>query len=170
MFDLHMVLVTNEAGQRVLRLTFGFRIAFALIAGFIVMGIVTTGAVAAFPVILAILSIVALLYDEKWIFDAEERIATRLSGLLPIHRQKTYSLDDASHFEYAQFAEGSPVHGGSGPTPKRRAFQRQFETLTLVLNNGDHIDIEKQRGRDTGRLQDLAEKLSDYCGIPLRTD
>jgi hypothetical protein len=52
---------------------------------------------------------------------------------------------------------------------KRRPFQRSFETLTLVTSDGDRIDIEKQRGRETGRLKEIAERLSEYTGIPLRS-
>lgn len=163
-----MTLTTTESGRKVLRLTHGFRVAFFLIAAFILFGTFSTGGLALFPAILIVFSVLALLYDERWIFDAQDRTVTRLFGLLFLHSRRTYSLDEAEYIEYGSFVEGSAMNRGSDPTPKRRTFQRQFETLTLVMANGDRVDLDKHRGRDTGRLQEIGERLAEYCRLPLQ--
>lgn len=198
MFELRMILTTRQDGVKVLRLGHGFRAAFGLIAAFILIGSFSTGELAVLPGILALLSVVAVFYDERWAFDREANQALRCFGLVFLHQKRTYSLANAEYLEYASFAQGSSppgtaamgedrsvaesagdsragsgttdAAGGAGPFPRRHALQRQFETLSLVFDDGDRVDIEKQRGRSTGGLKEIAERLSEYCGIPLRSD
>lgn len=178
-----MILTTREDGAKVLRLGAGFRVAFALIAAFILIGSYTTGSLAVLPGILAFLSLVAVFYDERWIFDMGSKEATRHFGLVFLHRTRTYSLEHAEYFEYASFLEGSGPSapsepssgsedraGGAGPMMKRRPFQRRFETLSLITSDGDRLDVDKQRSRSTGQLRDIGEKLADYCNVPLREE
>ena len=180
MFELRMILTTREDGAKVLRLSAGFRVAFALIAAFILVGSYTTGSLAVLPGILAFLSLLAVFYDERWIFDMDSKEATRHFGLVFLHRTRTYSLERAEYFEYASFLEGSgpSAHssgsedraGGAGPMMKPRPFQRRFETLSLITSDGDRLDVDKQRSRSTGQLRDIGEKLADYCNVPLREE
>lgn len=186
MFELRMIITTRADGAKVLTLGAGFRVAFGIIAAFILVGSYTTGSLAVLPGILAVLSLVAVFYDERWVFDMETKEATRHFGLVFLRRTKTYSLENAEYFEYGSFLEGSGFSrppasqtdltgnraGDQSQTSrsmKRRPFQRSFETLTLVTSDGDRVDIEKQRGRETGRLKEIAERLSEYTGIPLRS-
>ncbi len=130
------------------------------------MGIITGGSTAVAFALFAI-SVLCALYYEQWTFDTDLRRIEYRHGLLICHRSRSFDFADVASLELEMFE-----HGGIGNKSIRGSFAtpRQFVKLRLRMQDGSHIGVLTQRVRSHVNWNQLVERLSAHCGVPLARD
>ena len=161
-----------------------FRILFLFLAGIVFFGIFTIasgGDDGSFivPGLIALICVIAALYEESWTFDRAARIITSQNGLIIFHRTKAWSFDDVESIELQVFLRGAESDGSAdheinltkafsrenteeakgGPRIIHRRYQQD---LRLNLKSGDRVSIESLAARNT---EALAKKSRNHCGL-----
>ncbi len=105
----------RTVGHQKLALSFPIwaRIVFGVIAVIPLYGMIRDEAVYAVPMVLLVVSLAAVLYNESWIFDAREQVAESRFGLLFLFRRRRFHFDEIESFELEEFQKGS-IPGRSG--------------------------------------------------------
>jgi hypothetical protein len=115
---------------------------------------------------LCLVSALAALYDDRWIFDDHEKKVTRRLGLLFAARETT--LDMAS---LQRVVLGGRIVAGSreddGQAGRRRAAIASFASLALEEVSGKKHRLEQYRGGRAAELRDVAAEIAAFCGLPL---
>ena len=111
--ELRLRLRTVGPEKLVLAFPIWARIVFAAIAAIPLYGMVRDGTVYAVPMILLVVSLLAVLYNESWIFDAHEQVAESRFGLLFVFKRRRFAFDEIEAFELEEFQKGSVPRGGT---------------------------------------------------------
>jgi hypothetical protein len=175
MFNLTFVIKQLDGHTLALKLHWGFRAAFAVFAAIIFtsMQVSTSqrggGLV---PTILIVVFAGIALYNESWYFHMHEGLVEHRHGLLLIAARKNYSASNIESLEVKAFRTGSvPAgRGDSGQRGKRRFFQKDLLTLSLVFRSGEKKDIEITENKNKAALQSKAAEISDFMGIPYHSE
>jgi hypothetical protein len=117
------------------------------------------------PMVLMVLLFIAAWYEESWHCDAPSRTITYRYGLLFWYKQQVFSFDDIEAFEIGVFRKGTR---NVKTQVKSRSATRLYRTFALLLSNGERLDIEILRLKQSaGRTEHAAVLMSSYCGLPL---
>ena len=138
-----------------------------------------------FPVLLALISLLAAFYTEKWRFDRGRQLVVHTEGVLFIMRKRSYSF---AEFIRVELRNSRPAGGGAssdfGPgtsdpaaTPaeapgqttghKRRG--RGFSGLFLVLVDGGEVNVHTTTIRKAQEQDQLGRMISRVCRKPFST-
>jgi hypothetical protein len=129
--------VKRKGDQLVLRFSPFVRISVGSIAVLVLAAMIAGGSFSAFPIVLFSICVIAILYDERWIFD-RKRVVRRI-GLLIVARERSWKIEEIDRLYVSRFVKGSPTRL---PREKVDSFRRQQLTLYLLLKNGDRETIE----------------------------
>ena len=169
-----LVLRPRRDGRLELRFSSGFRIVFGFFAGMLLIGIASADEPALLPVLVLLVLIAGLLYDERWTFEAGTgRIVHRI-GLLFACRSREYRFAEVESVELRTFRKGSlgwPVPQAAAPPPLRQEagrnlFIRSWTGLSLNLSNGGVRDIDTRSSRGSDPLRRTGERIAAYVGKP----
>lgn len=191
MFQFQLVIRRQSNTTLRLSMSIVFRILLLFIAGVFVAGMAMTGAFSWIPFIILVISVLASLYNDSWIFDKNWKTAEHRFGLLFLFKRKQFLLSDIKELEIRQFIKGSldylkeqqsksnegatdqyipeigtgvvgsKIKKRTGPPPVR------FIELNLVLENGKSINLETTKARHYDYFREKSKTIADFLEKPL---
>jgi len=189
LFKLNLVLHRKNDNTMIFSPAPWFRILFLFLAVVVIIGIFTTSEDEEggnwVPVIVITVCIAAALYEESWRFDRSKRIIISKTGIIFLHKTKTWSFAEIANFELMVFLRGAESDGSadheinlSKPFSRENTdeisgrgikiiHRKYHQELRLSLKSGDRITIESIDSRNTEGLLKKANTLSEFCGIQL---
>jgi hypothetical protein len=159
-------------GRLVLTIPIGYKLLLLFIGLLILISLIVTrdeGGGSIFirentiPLIIAVISLLGAAYHERWIFDKSAGQAIHQNGLIVIHSNKVYRLDDIDRVEISQFGN---VKFGNSRTKKRSINNRSRLTLSLHMKDGISYRVEMYRISQKRHVERTASIISEYCRIP----
>jgi len=119
------------------------------------------------PLIICFLSLMGAAYHECWIFDREGGRVIHQNGLIAIHNNKVYRIDDLDRVEVSQFIRGKV---GPGSLQKRTFLIRPVLTLSLHALDGQRHRLETYNSSQRKRTEAAARAIAEYCRIKFVTE
>ncbi|NNG01687.1 MAG: hypothetical protein HKM93_20040 [Desulfobacteraceae bacterium] len=170
MLNLNFILRSSSTDLLTLLLPKSFRFFFLVIAGVMMVGIVSDGGGLSGntgPLVIMTICLLCGAYYEAWFFDRGNRKIEQRFGLIFLFKRKIISMDDVEGVQISGFTTGSekPV-----ATDKKKFFQKEFVKLTLITKIGKIHDIETISGRKHDKITEKASTIAEFCGAPLITD
>ena len=153
------VLREVSKGRMVYSTSSGFRIVFAIIAGFLIFS--SQGQPGVILIILIALSALGALYLERWVFDRDANLFEKNVGLLFLHTRKRQPLD---HLDKIVLREVGPSYQDRPRMMK--AVSRQAAILAIVDQTGTNHGLDMIKGSSLREARDSAHKLAKFCDIP----
>ncbi len=153
------ILRTVSEQRMVYSTSSGFRVVFALIAGFLVFS--SQGQPGVILIILIALSLLGALYLERWVFDKDANMFEKNVGLLFLHTRKQQPLD---HLTKIVLREVGPSYQDRPRMMK--AVSRQAAILAIVDQSGTNHGLDMIKGSSLREARDSAQKLAKFCDIP----
>ena len=153
------ILRTVSEQRMVYSTSSGFRVVFALIAGFLVFS--SQGQPGVILIILIALSLLGALYLERWVFDKDANLFEKNVGLLFLHTRKRQPLD---HLAKIVLREVGPSYQDRPRMMK--AVSRQAAILAIVDQSGTNHGLDMIKGSSLREARDSAQKLAKFCEIP----
>jgi len=185
MCKLIFILRKIDDNTLALKLHWGFRLVFGLLAVIILSSMLVTsseeGGSLVMVVLIALFVLIAL-YNESWYFSLPEGDTDREStpggskpkglvrhfhGLVMLAAHSSFSIEDIESIEVKAFRKGS-VPGAE--SEKKRFFQRDLLTLSLIFTKGGKKDIEITEAKNKTALQRKAAAISDFTGISYHSE
>ena len=137
----------------------GFRIVFAVIAGFLIFS--SQGQPGVILIILIALSALGALYLERWVFDRDDNLFEKNVGLLFLHSRKRQPLDRLAKIVLRE------VGPSYQDRPKMmKAVSRQAAILAIIDQEGTNHGLDMIKGASLREARDAAHKLAKFCDIP----
>jgi len=137
----------------------GFRIVFAVIAGFLIFS--SQGQPGVILIILIALSALGALYLERWVFDKDDNLFEKNVGLLFLHSRKRQPLDNLAKIVLRE------VGPSYQDRPKMmKAVSRQAAILAIVDQTGTNHGLDMIKGASLREARGSAQKLAKFCDIP----
>lgn len=175
MLDISLRMSSPDSKTLVLRLPRLFRVIIGAAALGLFVGMVGREGFALVPFIVILLMAAAASYIERWTFSLREGCVTYRIGLPFAHRTELYDLSDIEAVGVDEFTKGKLLKNGQESEarsaesfgPRLRPFKRRYVRLSLLLSDGDELDIETQPVRGGRHLGDRAEEISRFIGKPL---
>jgi len=154
----------------------GWRITFGVLTA-IMLWILTQTGLAPIPVALALVSVAATLYHERWsIFPTESRIESQV-GVLFVPKKRTYSTTALRRVVLRHTSSTGPsttalARESSGLVS--RALEKRIVRLGLDFDPDDsvpgagqlHGNIVTESERSAARLRELGRRVAQYCQVP----
>jgi len=120
-----------------------------------------------FPVIIAIILLLAGLYLDSWSFDKKMGIITSKLGLIGFNKKRVCQLADITSFSIAHFSKGYQKDREEG----KRKRSAEIMIFSVLFVSGESRDIEIIREAKSGGMTErYAQMIADYCGKPLTKD
>jgi hypothetical protein len=193
MFPIGSLLTLKERGGRlVLSPSAAFRILFAVLAALslftLLSGVLFDGDPTVFtgrnavPILLVLVTVAALLYDERWIFDARAATLESRFGLLFLSKRRAVPLSGITEIRLIGFTKGKP---GAAALPRdgplasgagrhatgfgawlERRVMPGMARLTAVDTEGELIVIDTAKAGRIERLGRTGRRIAQYCGLP----
>ena len=173
-YELHIRKETPH--ELILGLGPGWRITFAVLTA-IMLWIVTQTGLAPIPVALALVSVAATLYHERWIILPAESHIESQTGVLFLPKKRTYSTSALRRVVLRHSSSSGPsttalARESSGVLS--RAFEKRIVRLGLDFDPDDsapgtgrlHGNIVTESERNAARLRELGRRLAQYCEVP----
>ncbi len=165
MFKLHLVLKERSPSVVELTLPAGFRITFGIIALVFLGSMATLDRVSALPVAITAVTVVAGLYEERWKFDRGRGVVEHRYGLLVFSGRSLVDFGSIESFVLSNFREAPDDHGFSA---QKSIALRSLVSLQLLTHDGKCRTIEIRANRHNDSLKSNAERIGEFCSIPLR--
>ncbi|MBN2536238.1 MAG: hypothetical protein JXB88_25375 [Spirochaetales bacterium] len=113
------------------------------------------------PLLVAFLSLFAALYHEQWVFDKNKERVFYKTGLVFLHKTKSFSFRDVKAVELIHYLKGGNVKSFFHKLPGQHVW-----LLSLCFHDEKKINIET-RGSFTGKtLVKTGTIIAEYCEIP----
>ena len=108
--------------------------------------------------------LISALYLERWIFDKETNLFERHWGLLFFFTRLQRPLDSL---------EGvllNELNTDSSQSDNKRYSMLSLRSATLSIQsaNSEIFNLDRVKGSGVKEMNNTAEELSDFCGIPLK--
>jgi len=137
------------------------------------------------PGLLALLSLLAAFYTEKWQFDYVQQLVVHTEGVLFLKKKNSYAFDE---FVRVELRNSLPTRGGArsdfgpgisdlsaapsdalqqDPPHKRRG--RGFSGLFLVRVDGEVVNVHTTSIRKAQEQDKLGRMISQVCRKPFST-
>lgn len=164
MLRLHFVLKQISDREIELSLPISFRIVFAGITLLLVASMISLKSVAVVPIVIASITILAGLYEERWRFDTSRGVVTHWIGLLGVAKKTNINLEEIDSFILSNYKE---VPEESGFSSKRRIALRSLVAFQIGINSGRAKTVEIRMNRHNDTLKENAERIAEFCNKPL---
>lgn len=153
------------------------RLVYLGVALFLTAGMVLLREAPVMLVLLSLISALAGLYEERWVFDKEAGLATRSRGLGPASVRMELPLANLRGLILRVVStpspEANPGNMGADPVVPE-ALRKGRSVLLLAYESAGtegpglrRIVIEDGSHRNKDNLEGLGRAIADYCGIPL---
>lgn len=120
------------------------------------------------PIVWMILSLIGLLYDEKWEFRPEEKIVVERFGFGPLGKKKTYKFDEIRKLTITHFVKGD-IKADAKADPKKKKKAMVVFALEMQDDTTHTIEIIPER-TSWGRTEHAAQAISSATGLALYVD
>lgn len=173
-YQLHIRKETPQ--ELILGLGPGWRVTFAVLTA-IMLWILSQTGLAPIPVVLALVSVAATLYHERWtIFPAESVIESQ-TGVLFLPKKRTYSTTALRRVVLRHTSSSGPsttVLARESTGLLSRALEKRIVRLGLDFDPDDtepgtgrlHANVVTESERSAARLRELGSRLAQYCEVP----
>lgn len=171
MIGFRLQLKKLSDGRLMFSIPVGYKILLLLIGVLILISLIVTreeGGGSIFirentiPLIICFLSLMGAAYHECWIFDREGGQVIHQNGLIGLHSNKMYRIEDLDRVEVSQFIRG---RAGSTMQVKRSIAFRPIITLSLQTRDGRSLRLENYRFSHRNKVTTTARTIAEYCGI-----
>jgi hypothetical protein len=187
-----MLTLKKHGGRLVLSPSISFRILFAVLFALSVFtlfsGVLFDGEPTVLtgrntvPILLVAVTCIALLYDERWIFDARAGTMESRFGLLVIFRGKRIPFSEISEIMLATFTKGrlSPAASreeepsiAARPSSGRSSWLERrimpgMARLVAVDAQGEARVIDTAKAARIESLRLTGKRIAEYCGLSFR--
>ena len=121
------------------------------------------------PLILLIISLIGILYIDRWTIDKNNLTITYQFGVYPFISTKKYEANELKKVEITHFVKGS-FDENAEYKKKGRAYRAQVR-FSLILKNDDKVDVEViDEKKSGGTCEQTAVLFSSILQIPLTKD
>lgn len=112
------------------------------------------------PFIFLIISILAIFYNDSWIFDKNRQVTENRYGLLFLYRKKQIPLLDLNKVQLQIIKKSK-----TGNKTKKWAFG---DLIILMLYNqqGDSWQIDMTKAVYYNKIKNIAQNIANFCKIP----
>ena len=163
---VNLVLSLRGDGRLELRPSRVFRVLLGMIAAVLGTAIAFSAAAgentALMPLLLMAASLLASLYEERWIFSADGGIESR-HGLLFLKAVRIYPSEEVEKFTLSSFTKGKL----RGTDPQAPSFLPSYLVLAVETRGDGDRTIEILRYAKKERLETRAAKIAGFCSKPL---
>lgn len=168
MFNITLQLIRKGEDRILLAPHIYFRLGFAFICSILVVGMRTSPGEPLPVTGLIILSaaLLAVFYDERWIFDRARGSIEFRWGLLFLYRKKVYLFPDVETFTFITLQRGRVIN----PDEETARSGARYTLFGLITRGGEKRSIEMIKSRLAPGLREKAELISDFCGLPLEQE
>jgi len=166
MMRLNMILRQPSDSYLELTLPISFRVMFATIFVVAVGGMISVGS--ASIVAIAVATVVAFggLYDDRWRFNRETRRIEHRSGLIGVGKRTSLDFGEVDSLILMNFRE-APEEDSDLKSTKRTIRLKSLVALQIVLKDGPPMTVEIRNNKDNQSMRENAERIAEFCGIPL---
>ena len=176
MFPIGAMLTLKERrGRLILSPSAAFRILFAVLFALSVFTLLSgalfygetevfTGRNAV-PIALTALTLLALFYDERWIFDARAGSIESRVGLIVLARRTSIPLSGVSEIRLISFTKGRMGQAPAKQTPFQRLFMPAVARLAVVNTEGLVLVIDTAKAGRIEALKKTGRKIAEYCSL-----
>lgn len=151
----------------VLTIGSAFRISFAIVVTTLLIALIVFPAkeVPVPGIITIAISLLAMLYEERWIFDRASGEIRHRFGLIILHRTHTLRMADIEELTLV-----SIIHGKRALTKEGRApySGRRYTILSLSGSGATKTTVEVAKNRNPQKLLEKGRAIAELCGVPLR--
>jgi hypothetical protein len=168
MFNITLQLIRKGEDRILLAPHIYFRLGFAFICAILLVGMRTSPG-EPLPVtglIILTAAVLAVFYDERWIFDRNTQSIEFRWGLLFIYRKRVYRFSDVETFTFITLQRGRVIN----PEDETARSGARYTLFGLITRGGEKRSIEMIKSRLAPGLRDKAELICDFCGLPLERE
>jgi hypothetical protein len=164
----NQVLKMLGSRKMVYSISVGYRIIFLAIAGVIIGSISFFGVGSLFErinigtLVIVLICLFAALYQERWIFDKNSNRFEKNFGIAFFYSRRRYPLDTLAKVVLQE----PGLKYKEKPTLIRWVSPRSA-ILSIVDRNGTVYRLDMAKGGSARELRQFAERLSEFCGVPL---
>ncbi|TVQ95792.1 MAG: hypothetical protein EA403_17335 [Spirochaetaceae bacterium] len=161
-----------------LRVSFAWRMVFLVCALFLAAAGFTAERIYALPATGAVLSLLAVLYDERWAFSRDAATVESRFGLLPVFfRRTTFALSALDTVLLRQRGAVNP--GGTTADPAAVpmvpvVLQKRFARLSLRFTDdaGLHqlVTVQTESHRRSDYLRGIGQAVAEFCDVPFESE
>jgi hypothetical protein len=161
-----------------LRLGWGWRVFFLAVTVAVVVALVQEGRLGGLLPVIGLVSLLAALFEESWLFDPASDLVENRVGLLFLARLRRYRISNLRSILVRTRAQADPDRErGRGPSrpPIPSAIQRGYVQLILELAGEEHpeelrgVIVETESLRHRERVTALAGELGEALDVPVKT-
>ncbi|MFW5842388.1 MAG: hypothetical protein ACOCW6_00545 [Spirochaetota bacterium] len=180
---------TLPGGVVRLQLGWGWRVFFLAVTVAVVVALVQEGRLGGLLPVIGLVSLLAALFEEYWLFDPASDLVENRVGLLFLTRLRRYRLSNLRSILVRTRAQADPDRErGRGPSrppgrpgasagrpPIPSAIQRGYVQLILELAGEEHpeelrgVIVETESLRHRERVTALAGELGEALEVPVKT-
>ena len=151
-----------------------FRILFGVICVALMTGIYLNPGekIPVIGIILILISIISVFYEERWIFDRKAEIIEYRFGLIFFYKKEKIAFDEIDEFNYSEsttLRHDKPESGVSQIS--RSGFLNgrpvRYSVFSLITGNGKVRNIEVLKSRSGTGLMDKGKETAAFCGRDL---
>lgn len=188
--DISLVLREPKPGQLVYTIPLWYRILMVAIAAVLVASIaISEGATSTITWIVAGLSVLAALYEERWVLDSDKKEIRHRFGLLVVARTLSLPLDQVEGFRLRAFVRGSnpgapgaaeesarilssldPTGDAQAMEGRKARYRRAYITLLCDDLNKGALVINTLPARRAAELKEAGARLASLAGKSLVID
>ena len=171
---MRMIMKVLKSGEISYAIQNLYRLVYALFcivigSGFIVA--VTEGSLtvaAIIPVILFLLGLIGLTYQESWVFDPHAEIVKSRFGVAVFIKKETIPSDKIRSIEITHFVRGGTT-GDTSVIPKGR--NKAMVVFSIVLNDNTkrYVEIIPEK-TSAGRTEKAAQAIAAAMNLPFYAD
>ena len=161
----------------VLGVSFVWRVIFFVCALFLAAAGFSAERIYALPAAGAVLSILAVLYDERWTFARTTATVESRIGLLPVFfRRRSFALGALDGVILRQSGAANPGVTTGGPAAMPMvpvALKKRFARLSLRFcdESGLHqlVTVQTESNRRSDYLRGIGQAVAEFCAVPFES-
>ncbi len=169
--EITLTLVTKQKdGKTILiyHISLIYRIIMSLIFILLALAVFSNKPVTVSGIIILAICLLALLYEETWIFDNNSGTIIYYFGLMIFKKKRVFSFQEIDNFSINHFARGK-LNQETLPAPEKMPFGSQTR-LILNLKSNSPVLINTTSFNRRKKLIDDAESIARYTNIALNFD
>jgi hypothetical protein len=171
MIGFRLQLKKLSDGRLVLTIPIGYKILLLVIGLLILVSLIVTrdeGGGSIFirentiPLIICFISLMGAAYHERWIFDKDQSRIIHQNGLVALHSNKLFRIEDFEQIEVSTRLSGAQAESGK---TERRLVRRLGLNLILKDRDGRNYRLETYRASQKEKVGRIAREIAEYCGL-----
>jgi len=169
--EITLALVTKQKGNKTLliyQISLLYRIIMSLIVALIALAVFLNKPVTVSGIIILTVCFLAMLYEEKWLFDNTTGTIVYYFGLIILKKKRVFAFSEIDNLSINHFARGK-LNQETLPPPEKMPFGSQTR-LILNLKTMNPVLINTTNFNRRKKLIDDAEAISRYTNITLNFD